>query len=1126
MTETTDFDELLRDVEGLLRREQRVAYRILKRRFKLSDDDIEDIKAEFIDAKRIAIDEHDKVLVLADRERNGPRAERRQLTVMFCDIVGSTALAQRLDPEDLRELFRRYQQTCSAIIDNAHGHIAQYLGDGLLVYFGYPIAYEDAAIRAVSCGLDIINAMSEVKTADGQALQVRIGVHTGRVVIGEIGGGDVREQLALGDTPNVAARIEGEAQANELIVSDATRRLLQDAFDCDSRGQTALRGVSSPVELFVVHRTRDLRSRYRALMQRNQTALAGRGKELAMLTDAWSIAKNGNHYKYFVHAEPGVGKSRLVQEIREIARADGGTPMTVVCSPLHSETALYPFIELIHRVLRVRQDEPAQIKFTRLRDALSGLRFPEDDTEDVLAALLSLKTDFSKAFESLDPQQRQQRTFETVLNWMLEVTTRTPVLIVLEDLQSADPSTLDLIELGLDRFEDTPTLMLLAAREEFRPPWGRRGDIADMQLRRLESPEIRAIVASLCDGYTLPANVIEQIEDKSDGVPLYAEEFTKMVLESDLLIKGDGKFELVRTLSNLAIPSSLQDSLMARLDRLSDGKIVAQWGATIGREFSYELIHALLPDDAAANGLKELVDLGIIYKRKRTLQTSFIFKHALIRDAAYASLLRAERREYHARIARVLREDFAPSVAEHPEVVARHLTSAERYEGAVTYWLAAGEKARERAMSKESLAHFNNGVDLLKNVPAGRARDTLELRLQMARGPLLMPLTGNGSQAVHDSFARALELSRILNATTDRFPILFGLRSHALASGDISTAHELSLQLNHIARQSEDPGQLLEAHTALANTSFFRGDFVEVENEAKAAMKIYDPSRFRNHVHIYGTDPGVLCLSRLSNASWQRAKPDRGRFHLLEMVNLAEHLGHAFTLASALNLAALMRLWRCEPQDAYDYAERSTALSDKHGFPFPAAWGQMLRGHALFDLGEVEGGLVEMHAGFDKTKQLSAKLMEPWFIAILVNAKIRGQQVAGASDLLSSAFRIVAESGTTYSLPSLHCLKGELLLISQNAFEESDTPLHSFNTSASIARRHGSRAMELRARVGTVKATQHGPHETSSLNQLREVLSYFQPSSDSKDILEATTLVAGATPSDGPGLPRDAKRLT
>jgi class 3 adenylate cyclase/tetratricopeptide (TPR) repeat protein len=1106
MSEIADFKQLLYDVEALLRRDQRIAYRILKRRFALDNEDIEDLKADLIDAKRIAFDERGKVLVYSANQPPERRAERRQLTVVFCDIVGSTELSEGLDPEDLRELIRRYQQTCGQIVDAAHGHIAQFLGDGLLVYFGYPIAYEDAAVRAVSCGLDIIGAVSQIKKPSGQPLQVRLGIHTGTVVIGDIGTGENREQLALGDTPNIAARIEAQARPNELIISETTRRLLRDSFDYDNRGETSLRGVAAPVPLYVVKRARDLPSQYAAAQRANQTALAGREVELAKLKDAWEIAKQGNHSKYFIHAEPGIGKSRLVQEIRETIRSDGGTPMTVVCSPLHSDTALYPFIELIHRVLRVRQEDSSALRLERLRDVLSSLQFPVADTEDTLAALLSIKHEYGESFANLDPKEREQRTFDTVLDWMFEVTTRTPVLLVVEDLQAADRSTLDLIEQGLDQFEDSPTLMVLVAREEFKPPWGRRGDIVDMPLRRLEVDGIKAIISSVCGGCELPAELVSQIEAKSDGVPLYAEEFTKMVIESDLLVNNDSKYELVRALSNLAIPSSLQDSLMARLDRLSDGKVVAQWGATIGREFSFELIHALLPDETATNGLKELIDLGVIYKRKRTLQTTFLFKHALIRDAAYGYLLRSERREYHARIARELLDNFSSTVAEHPEVVARHLTSAQRYEDAVAYWLAAGKRAGERAMNKEGLAHFNNGLRLLKKVPTGRARDTLELRLQMARGPLLMPLMGNGSEAVRETFARALELSKSLHATTDRFPILFGLRSYSLASGDLSKAHTLSLELNHIAEESSDPGQRLEAHTALANTSFFRGDFVEVENQARAAMKIYDRKRYRNHVHVYGSDPGVLCLSRLSNASWQRGHPDRGRADLVEMLALAEDLGHLFTLTSSLNTAALLRLWRCEAKIAFECANRAFEVSKQHSYPFPNAWSRMLRGQALFDLGEREDGMHDLTEGFEQTKTLSAKLMEPWFIALLANAKSNYGQTKEAATLLDSALQIVAESGTTYSLPALHCLKGELLVRDPPAEGSSGSALESFTRAANIARSHGSLALEVRATVGIIKNCASDEQRASAIYRLQATLKHFSAGDDSKDLLEAMTL--------------------
>ncbi|MGR9090078.1 MAG: DUF6596 domain-containing protein [Gammaproteobacteria bacterium] len=817
-------------------------------------------------------------------------------------------------------------------------------------------------------------------------------------------------------------------------------------------------------------------------------------------------AAQGDEFTRF-HAEAGIGKSRLIQEIRERARSDGGTPMTVVCSPLHADTALYPFIELIHRVLRVRQDDPQVVRLERLREVLADLRFPGEDTEDILAALLSLKKDFGPAFEQLDAGQRMQRTFDTILDWMAEVATRAPALLVVEDLQAADRSTLELIEQGLDRFNDTATLMLLVARDEFLPPWGRRGDIIDMPLRRLDSTGIRKIIHDVCGGCALPLELIERIEEKSDGVPLYAEEFTKMVLESDLLIKSDSHYELVRAVTNLAIPSSLQDSLLARLDRLRDGKGVAQWGATIGREFSYELIKVLLPDEIADNGLKELLELGIIYKRKRTLQTIFIFKHALIQDAAYASLLRSERREYHARVARVLIEEFPQRAEEHPELVARHLTSAERCEEAVTYWILAGAAAARRATHIEALAHYDRGLQLLSQVPAGRAHDALELQIQMARGPLLMPLRGNASESVHAAFTRALDLSHALNATRERFPILFGLRTYFLSGGNLAMAHDLSRELFQLAEASGDPGQLLEAHTGLANTYFFQGKFLDVEKHATAAMAIYDRDLFRNHAHIYGSDPGVLCLSGLSNASWQRGAPDRGRIDLEAMLELAEDIGHLFTLTSALNLAALLRNWRREPDLAYACADRSFKISEANGFHFTYAWSRMLRGQAIFDLGRHDDGMREMEYGFEHTEELNARLMEPWFIAVLANAKINHGELEEAAELIARAHASIAETGTNFALPAVHCLDGELRLNEAYGGFDRDAAYAAFGKGAGFARSHGSPALEVRALYGALRSRRDCPEELPTLEQLRECLAAFTPGEDSKDLVDALALV-------------------
>ena len=1108
MREVSEFDDVLNEVTELLRRDRRVAYRILKRRFQLNDDDIEDIKADLIDAKRIAADENGKVLVYRATNAANRVAERRQLTVMFCDIVGSTELSDQLDPEDLRELLRRYQQISADIIDAAQGHIAQFLGDGILVYFGYPIAFEDAAIRAVRCGLEIVTAISALPTSFGKSLQLRVGIHTGAVVIGDVGSGDHREQLALGDTPNIAARLQGLAGPNEVVVSESTLRLLNDNFDYEDRGITSLRGVAAPLGIISILSERDVTERFNAQRRRRRSSLAGRQRELKILYDRWARAKNGVHSKLFIHAEPGIGKSRLVQELREHIRSDGGISMTVVCSNLHSDTAFFPFIDLIHRALRVRNDDPTELKTARLRETLATLQFATDDTADILAALLSLPTESGESFENFDPEQRQQRVVETILAWIREVASRTPVLLVIEDLHAADPSSLDLTTQALERFENSAILMVLVAREEFSPPWAKRDDIIDLPLKKLDGADIRAVIRSVCGEHRLPTDLVAQIEAKSDGVPLYAEEFTKMILESKLVeLRGD-RYEVTGDVSSLAIPTTLQDSLMARLDRLHDGRTVATWGAVIGREFSFELLRAVLPERVVENGLKELLDLDIIYKRKRTLHTSFIFKHALIQEAAYNSLLRAELRVHHARIANILIDEFGSTVSEHPEIVARHLTSAEHYELAIEYWLRAGNRAGERAANHEAVAHLHRGLDLLEHLSDRAKRDTLELHLQIALGPLLMPLKGNGSIVVHDTFARALALSETLAATQKRFPILFGLRSYHLTKGNLSRAHDLSLELKQLAEQSGEQGEALEAETALANTYLFLGNFKNAERHARAALAIYDPKRFRHHAQIFGIDPGMLCHSRLATVEWHLGCGDRGRSHIAEMLTLVNDIGHLFSQTSALNMAALVQLWRREPQIAWQNADRSFSISEQCGYRFTSAMGQVLRGKALFDLGERGAGIQDLEEGFTRSQSLNANLMMPWFITLLASCKLAAGDYRRTEELLERGFACVKEVGGTYALPTLSCIEGDFLKARAPSANCSRHAYDTYANAAKLARAQPSPATEIRATVGMLSTATSAATRVEARDRIRLLTKHFVPGDDSKDLTEAFALIS------------------
>ncbi|MBI3302076.1 MAG: AAA family ATPase, partial [Deltaproteobacteria bacterium] len=637
------FDAILTQVRELLEREGRVAYRILKRRFELADEDLEDLKADLIDAKRVAADEDGKVLVWAggatvassqlpvpsssqpptpqtsdsglrtpdaklqtlDPRRQTldsarPEAERRQLTVMFCDLVGSTALSGQLDPEELREVVRAYQEACAGVILRYEGHIAQYLGDGLLVYFGYPQAHEDDAQRAVRAGLGIVGAIHELPlphTRLQHPLQVRIGIHTGLVVVGEIGGGARYEQLALGETPNIAARVQGIAASDAVVISADTYRLIQGLFTCRDVGPQPLKGISAPVQVYQVLGESGAQSRFEVAVTTGLTPLVGREHEIGLLLERWEQAKEGEGQVVLLSGEPGIGKSRLVQELKEQGVKEGATRIEFRCSPYYQNTALYPIIEHLQRVLEFQREDAPHIKLAKLAKTLSSYRFPQADTVPLLAALLSLPHPEGYPPLTLSPQKQRQKTHEALVAWIMEDAERQAVYCTWEDLHWADPTTLEILHPYLEQVPTARMLAVLTFRPEFQPPWSSRSHLSQITLSRLGRKQVETMVEKATGGKTLPAAVVQQIVRKTDGVPLFVEELTKMVVESGLVREADGHYELTGPLPPLAIPSTLHDSLMARLDRLAIARELAQLGAALGREFTYELIQAVSPVD-------------------------------------------------------------------------------------------------------------------------------------------------------------------------------------------------------------------------------------------------------------------------------------------------------------------------------------------------------------------------------------------------------------------------------------------------------------------------------------------------------------------------------------------------
>src|SRR6266446_6967133 len=896
------FEDILDQAIAMLQRRGRVTYRTLKRQFQLDDDVLEDLKEALIDGQRLAVDEDGRVLVWTGGastpeasasppphqaishaaptpsaspppEPYTPDAERRQLTVLFCDLVDSTVLASQLDPEDLRAVVRAYQEACAKVIARFEGHIAQYLGDGLLVYFGYPLAHEDDAQRAVRAGLGIIEALGQLNTRLAQErgvhLAVRLGIHTGLVVVGEVGGGTRQEQLALGETPNLAARLQGMAAPNTLVISAATLQLLGGFFTAQSLGPSVLKGLAQPVEVYQVLHESMARSRLEAAGSTGLTPLVGREQEVALLRERWAQVKDGLGQVVLLSGEAGIGKSRLVQVLQEQVATEAQAWLTPCqCLPYYKNTALYPMIDLLERVaLRFEREESPPQKLRKLERFLvqHGLHLAE--TMPLFTALLSLPLAAEYAPLTISPEQQKQQTLHAFLTIFLRIASQQPVLFVMEDLHWVDPSTLELLSLLVDQGPTARILALWTFRPDFSPPWTGRAHLTQVTLSRLPRRQAAEMTGRVAHGKALPAEVLEQIVAKTDGVPLFVEELTKMVLESGLLQEGAERYELTAPLPPLAIPATLHDSLMARLDRLATVKAMAQLGATLGREFSYALLQAVSPWDEGTlgRGLHQLVEAEFLYQQGLPPQATYVFKHALIQEAAYQSILRSTRQQYHQRIAQVLEEGFPDLCATQPELVAQHYTAAGLSAHAIPYWLGAGQQARQRSANPEAIQHLTTGLALLATLPETPARVQQELDLQLALGPAFVATKGYAAPEVEQIYARARALCAQVGDTPQLFPTLQGLCQCYYGRGALPTARELGEQLLRLAQREAVPTHLLEAHDGLGSTLFYLGDYPTAWVHLEQGIACTDPTTERALALHYGVAPGVRCLAIAAN---------------------------------------------------------------------------------------------------------------------------------------------------------------------------------------------------------------------------------------------------------------------
>jgi class 3 adenylate cyclase/predicted ATPase len=1147
------FEEALTQIIEALQREKRISYRALKRRFALDDTYLDDLKEEIIYAKRLALDEDNRVLVWAgdaeapllptppasspvpphippaahvihtDSPTAPPQpsvAERRQLTVLFCDLVDSTALAGRLDPEDLRDVVRAYQQVCATVIQRFEGHIAQYLGDGLLVYFGYPQAHEDDAQRAVQTGLDIVEAIGTLNTGleqdKGLRLAVRVGIHTGLVVVGEIGGAGRQEQLALGETPNIAARLQGLAQPDTVVISDRTARLVEGYFTCQPLGAQAIKGLAQPLQVYQVLRASVVQTRLDVAATRGLTPLVGRASEVALLQERWAQVKDGMGQVVVLSGEAGIGKSRLVQVLKEHVAGEAHTCWECRCSPYYQHTALYPIIDFWQRALRWQPEDTAEEKVAKLEHMLRQSRLPLEETMPFWAALLSVPLPEDRYPPLvLSPQRHKQKTLETLLAILLEQAARHPTMLIVEDLHWVDPTTVEWLSLVVDQVPTTSLYLLMTCRPELQPPWGSRSYLTQMTLNRLPRTQVAQMVELLADrapgGKPFPAEIMQHLVEKSDGIPLFVEEMTKTVLESESFTADEREYVLTGSVSAMAIPATLQDSLMARLDRLVTAKGLAQLGATLGRHFSYALLKAVaqLDEETLQRELQRLVTAELLYQRGVPPQATYFFKHALIQDVAYQALLKSTRQHYHQRIAQVLEARFPEVVATQPELLAHHYTEAGLSTQALPYWHMAGQRALERSTNAEAVSHLTKGLEVLKTLPDTPERTHQELSLQATLCTALTNIRGQAAPAVERAYARAWELCQRVGQPPQLFSVLRGLTYGYIVRAEFSTARELGEQLLSLAQRTQEVPLLLFAHHHLAGILFHLGELAPAQALLEQGMALYNPMQHSTLAVLYGQDPGVVCRSYAARPLWLLGYPDQALQWGREALALAQDLAHAPSLAFALLWAATVQQFRRDAPATQEQAEALMTLSTEQAFASWPTFGTFLRGWALAQQGAREEGRAQMRQGMAAWRATGAEVDRSYFLALLAEEYRKVDQAEEALSMVAEALALVHRSGDCYWEAELHRLKGELLW--QQSAEFQGEAEERFQQALAVARRQQARSLELRAAMSLAHLWQRQGKRTEAYELLAPVYNWFTEGFDTADLQEAKALLAALT---------------
>jgi class 3 adenylate cyclase/predicted ATPase len=1091
-------------------------------------------------------------------------AERRQVTVMFSDLVGSTALSARTDPEDLREVISAYQKCVAESVRRFGGFVAKYMGDGVLVYFGYPQAHEDDAERAVRAGLELIGAVSEIKP--NVPLQTRVGIATGLVIVGDlIGAGQAQEHGIVGETPNLAARLQGIAEPNTVVIAESTRKLLGNLFELQDLGAKEVKGVAGSVQTWAAVRARSVEGRFEALHTTGLTGLVGREEELELLLRRWSRAKTGEGQVVLLSGEAGIGKSRLSAALMERVVGEPHTRLRYFCSAQHTDSALHPVIGQMERAAEFAHGDTLQVKLDKL-DALLAQTSTSIQDASLFADMLSLPNDGRYPALNMTSEHRRQRTLEALVSQVEALSCSTPVLMIFEDAHWTDPTSLEALSRIVDRLRTCRVLLIVTFRPEFNPPWIGRPHVTAVTLNRLAQRDIEAVIDHVVGNKLISVSIRQDIIERTDGIPLFVEEMTKAVLEAG----SEGEAQFIPSPA-IAVPASLQASLMARLDRLgSSAKEVAQIGAAIGREFSHALLSAVVtkPERELASALERLIATGLVFRQGVPPQASYLFKHALVQDAAYSTLLREPRRALHARIAETLESQFTEITENQPELLARHCAEAGLTEKAAWLWGKAGEGSLARSAVVEASEQLKRALDQIATLPQTSVLRRQQLKLQIALANALIGVgsvggaletLGRAGQYAGYSVGQSVgslpsAVTGILAAATTANPFVglavgaFGqlkgyaapepkaafeqvrlLMERAEALGEApedplllfsflwgvwsgnyvkfngEAIKSLASQVMALAERQGTTTPLMVGHRLVGMSALHTGDIDGSRQHFDRAIALYDPAEHRTLAPRFGQDIRVAALSFRARALWLLGYPALALADVESALKDGREIDHGPSLMYALYNAAELNIYCGYYAAASKHADEVVIFATQKGVGFWKAFGIIHQSMASALLGNASDGVQKIASAINAYRSMGSTLNLPEYLGHLANAHTQLGQIDDAWRCIGEAMTIMEASGEIWYEAELHRVAGEIALNSPD--QDAAKAVAHFERAIAVARAQQAKSWELRAAMSMARLWRDQGKRTDARDLLAPVYGWFSEGFDTLDLKEAKALL-------------------